>query len=175
MDNRTSRNLKEYKEVIKVEISVNDIADELLSKMNPENNGNELIVETLIDNLRHSPEGLGQLYNSLYGRATNIDFKVGDIVECSRQTYAYRTEKDINSNKTSYDELGVVKILEVDMAATEKVRVEYHVYNNQGVPLKQEMWVKHTTLNHTSKDMPVLKVIESRPKESDKPAPKAIE
>ena len=72
--------MKKYNQIIKVEVSIDAIAEQLLSTMKEEFAHRVLITETIIDTALSS-NTMSNLYNALGGFATVVDFKEGDKVK----------------------------------------------------------------------------------------------
>jgi len=121
--------MKKFNQSIKVEVEVDAIAEQLLSTINPEFKHREQVVESIIGNAIREKSMTTQIYNSLNGFSNEINFKVGDIVKCSRGLY----DQDKKGN--------ICRVIDVNIYNHyDKLRVEY--YNSKGE--LNEQWVSHS-------------------------------
>jgi len=145
--------MKNYNEVIKVEVSVNNIANQLLGTMESDNKHRESITETIISSLLEADNhGLSHLYNSLNGYSNDIEFNVGDEVICSSETYQYvgdtpKTDDDGNVGVTTwkrqYSAIGACEVIDVNINKDNKVKVRFTVLDRDGKEETITNWVSH--------------------------------
>ena len=102
--------LKKFNTVIKVEVSVDSIAEQLLSFMKPEEKHKELVTETIIGTLLHENR-VGILYNALNGYTNEINFKEGDKIICTEIVNDYLID---NTTKT-YRKIGPCTVKEKNL------------------------------------------------------------
>ena len=132
--------MKVFNKTIKVEVSVDAIANQLLQQIVDNNPHREMIVETIIQTAINN-DTLNYLYNSLNGYTNEINFNIGDFVECTEHVYQY-----IESEQ-KYISIGNCTIVEIDIYRNNKVRVEYDKYKKDGNIGRESSWVSHTSLN----------------------------
>ena len=131
IENAKVRELKKFNQSIQITIEVDQIAKMLLSKMGADATHKELIVETVIGSMMHSPKGLTPLYNSLNGWENELDFQEGQEVMvkyrdlcCPWAHEAYRIDK--------YDMLVKCKIGSIDVFRGREIELEYIYLNEEG-------------------------------------------
>jgi len=149
--------MKKFNKVITVEVSVDNIANQLLATINTEEKHRELIAEAIMGTLVNQ-EKVASLYNALNGYTNDIDFKVGDVVECTTKVYLYKEKKqkvddagavvsDSNDQvkyTQEYEAMGEATVVEVDIYRDDKVRLEYNCKTSDGKDSMTTRWVRHT-------------------------------
>jgi len=142
--------MKNFNQVITVEVSVNSIANLLLDSMSPEFKHRENVVESVISRMLNDGS-LSYLYNSLNGYSSAIDFQVGDVVSSINgfRAYAYWTQESIDSDNTVHSSVYEGRIVEINEFANKKIRLEYTVPNKKGGFDTNTQWVSHTDWNRT--------------------------
>jgi hypothetical protein len=133
--------MKKFNKTIKVEVSVDSIAEQLLSNFHEDFKHREMVAETIIGNALEGGKRimLSQIYNSLNGYTNGVDFKVGDHVICSHEQYLY--DEKGNRNHRAIGECGV---LEIDVYREDKVKVGFQSINSKGTEQTDYSWVHHT-------------------------------
>lgn len=141
--------MKNFNEVITVEISVDSIANMLLEQINPEFKHRELLVESVVGRaLSKDKATLGLLYNSLNGHKSEIDFTVGDIVKPSDlRVYGFWTPESITKKDTVYGVIEEATVIQIDVYADDKLLIAFDVPKSDGTTRKETKWVRHTTCN----------------------------
>ena len=146
------KQLKKYNEAIKVEVEVDVIADDLLSKMDKEFPHAHMLVDTIMGHamMDGSKTMLKQIWTNLAGYTNEIDFTVGQDVTCSSTVYKYYKvdgeEGDMPKYDSKYEEIGACYIKEIDVYRVDKVKVVYHATNSKGITEEQTKWVSHRNL-----------------------------
>lgn len=135
--------MKKFNQVITVEVSVDSIAEQLLKTMNPEFQHAEMLTEAIIGTALDKGT-VGYIYNSLNGYTNDIDFKVGDVITCTEQTYGYVPDSEDN---TTYTEkrmpIGECKVIEINVYRDDKLLVEFSKRNSKGEFTTKQTWVYH--------------------------------
>jgi hypothetical protein len=135
--------MKKFNKVIQVEVSLDTIAQNLLSTMNEAFPHRELVVENIIGS--SDAHQLSLLYNSLNGYTNEIDFNVGDIIKPTNVTsYGYWTEEDVNAGSTSCKAIEEAEIIEINIYAPEKLRIKYVTPRKDGTMNVNKTWIRHT-------------------------------
>ena len=80
--------MKQFNQVITVEVSVDSIAQQLLKTFSSEFKHADALAETIVSTSLDKGT-ISFLYNSLNGYSNDINFKVGDMITCSESTYGY--------------------------------------------------------------------------------------
>jgi hypothetical protein len=131
--------MKSFNKVIQVEVSVDTIAHNLLETMHDSFPHREMVVEAIIGSA--SNHQLGLLYNSLNGYTNDINFKVGDmIVPKDIKAYGYW---DGVVQSESYRSILEAKIIEIDIYAQDKIKIEYAIPNSKGEFKPATKWISH--------------------------------
>jgi len=138
-----SNNMKKFNQTITIEIEVDNIANQLLEKMNPEFKHREPVVEAIIGTALNSRDNtLSHIFNALSGHLPEINYKVGDIVDCTSETYMYLTEESRQSGDSQRAKLGKSKVIEINPFSSTPLLVEYDYYRKDGTVKKDTSWVK---------------------------------
>jgi hypothetical protein len=148
--------MKNFNQVISVQVSVNSIANQLLDSMSADFKHRELVTESIIGRMLNDGS-LSYLYNSLNGYPTTIDFKIGDEVGSvdGLRTYGYWTEESVEKNNSC---LGYVKngtVIEINEYSDKKIKIQFQTPNNKGGFDTSSQWVNHLDWNKMTTE-PVL-------------------
>ncbi len=141
--------MKKFNQSIKIEVSVDSIAQQLLSNFQPDFKHAELVTEALIGRmLTADMPALSHLYNSLNGFTNDINFIVGEIVNVEDFTaYGYWnevTEEEKTVLKPDYKAVTKVTIIKIDKYADKSLLIEFSVPNKSGEFETKTEWVRHT-------------------------------
>jgi len=133
--------LIQFNETIQVELDLNQVTDMLVQVFDPAFKHIPLVANAIMGNLSKNPRTVGDLYHALLGFSNEIDFVVGDIVECN-ETYYYEGD---------YVPYGRCKVIDIDLYSDHKLRVEYERKRKdkeEGIKVENSTsWVRHTTCN----------------------------
>ncbi len=142
--------MQKFNQVITIEVSVDSIAQQLLSNLNPDFKHRELVVESLIGRmLTADKSGISHLYNSLNGFTDDINFQVGEtIVPENLSCYGYWETDTEGNRKRSDKNIPYAQIKSIDKYADRKIEIEFTVPNSNGVHESRTQWIHHT---HCSK------------------------
>lgn len=138
--------MKKFNKVISIEVSVDNIANQLLATWAGSSFPHaEMLAETIIGTaLNNSTVNL--IYNNLNGYTNNIDFKPGDMVISSEQVYAYVQRED-GEYTQKYVPIGECVIIRIDEYRTsDKVQIQYNGSDSKGNLKSYEKWVSHLSL-----------------------------
>jgi hypothetical protein len=136
--------MKTFNRVIQVEVSIDTIAQNLLSTMVDSNPHREMVVEAIIGSA--SNHQLGLLYNSLNGYTNDINFKVGDmIVPKDIKVYGFWDGAD---SAESYRAILEAKIVEINVYSQDKIKIEYAYPTNKGTFSTTTKWISHIGCEH---------------------------
>lgn len=147
MENK-KRTLKKFNKTIRVEVSLDSIAQKLFDSLKDDVN-KHLITEQIIGVL-DNVDRIDSLYNALNGVIPTIDFSVGDPVLCEEK---YHNGKE----RVTIGEATVVEIDE--FARNSNVKVQYSAIklNSEGEPMKSPQerfeWVNSKYLTHIDYDV----------------------
>lgn len=145
--------MKKFDQVITVEVSVNSIAEHLLSVIDPQFKHADMLAESIIGTSLEKGT-LGYLYNSLNGYGNDINFKKGDKVICTETTLTH-IPKD-GALVQEWVKIGECEVDEVDIYRSDKLKVRYNKVNKQGESYIDDKWVDH---NRCQMIPPVLEEI----------------
>jgi hypothetical protein len=144
--------MKKFNKVITIEVSVDSIADKLLSTFDANFAHRDMLTETLIATAMDK-NTIGYLYNSLNGYTNDVDFEVGQTVECTENVYQYKeVEQPISTDPNvvvpiEYKEdllpLGTCVITEINPYTKDKLKVKAMVRNSKGELVEKNTWVNH--------------------------------
>lgn len=141
--------MKKFNRIIKAEVSVDYIANMLLSTLKEDNPHRELIAETIVGNMLKANK-LHTLLGPMIGYKEEINFKVGDKLVCTASVYDYAGQAYNSKNGRNSRPLGFVVVKSIDEYADEPITVEYDYYEraNENGPniVKKEAQVKLTDL-----------------------------
>lgn len=137
--------MKKFNKTISVQVSVDSIANQLLGNINPAFAHADLLAETIIGTSLNKGT-LNLLYNSLNGYTNEIDFHIGQVVDCDQMVWNCSPVEEA-SGETSWKHvrqpMGTCTVVEIDLYADKKLRVEYPEINEKGVMRMETEWVNH--------------------------------
>ena len=143
--------MKKFNKNIKIEVSVDMIAEQFLATINAEEKHRELIAEAVIGNLE-SKNRLGGLYNALNGFNPTINFAVGDVVIPEDiSAYGYWTPKSIEEKNSCYQKIAEAKVISIDEYADKTLLIEFPVPKKNGSMTMQQERVNHTNCSKIPK------------------------
>ena len=131
--------MKKFNKTISIEVSVDSIADNFLSQLNPDFKHKELLAEAVIGSALEKGN-LGFIYNALNGYNNEINFQIGDKIICTSNAYIWNQEKQ----KSEYTKIGECVVREVNVYSSSKLKVEYSYINKEGELITDIDWVNHT-------------------------------
>ena len=140
--------MKKFNKIITVEVSVDSIAEQLLSTMSPDFKHKELVVEAIIGT-GVDKGTLSYVYNALNGFSPEIDFKVGDAIVTGQTEYMYKTEESRTTRNSKPAAMEDCIVVGIDLYSPTKLNVEYTYYNQDGTTKRSTTWLKHTVCNKT--------------------------
>lgn len=120
--------MQKFNEEIKISISVDMIAERLVAMFNQEEKHAEIVVETIIGCARHYPKALSMIYNSMNGFTGDINFEIGDIIDCKSKTNIRRNPNE----DESYQEIGLCEVIGIDRYASEEINIKWTSFNTDG-------------------------------------------
>jgi hypothetical protein len=115
--------MKKFNHVISIQVSVDSIASKLLGMMKEDEKHAELVVEGIVGTLMHK-ERLSPLYNAMSGHTSEVNFEIGDMIDCTDTVFDRKNDKDSSSRRT----LGTVKVIGIDIYRDNPITVEYLEY-----------------------------------------------
>lgn len=138
--------MKQFNQVITVEVSVDSIAQQLLSTFNADFKHADMLAETIVSTSLDKGT-ISFLYNSLNGYSNDINFKVGDMITCSESTYGYVPNEPDETGVVTYTEkripIGDCTVVEVNLYRNNKLCVEFSKRNSKGEHVSNQQWVDH--------------------------------
>ena len=142
--------MRSFKDNYTVEISVDSIAQKLLSLMKDNNTPYvERVVESIIGTALDT-DRLGTIYHTLMGLSLDIDLEIGEHVLCSHVTYMYKTPESREKKDSQRSELGLCQVVDINPYKKDQVLVEYDYYNVNGDVIKTTMWVRYNECKRTA-------------------------
>ena len=145
--------MKKFDKVITVEVSLDSIAHNMLSKMDKSVINASEIVETILETI--PLEKVQYLYNALNGFSNEINVKVGELFYCNHLVYHpnHPTVKS-EGRKDCYMPVGNCVVTDVNLYSNDKVQIECDFWNRNGMQ-KERFWVRHQSLETFRNDEPV--------------------
>ena len=149
--------MKKFDKSIMVEISLDSVAHNLLSKMDKSVIA-DTIVETIIETI--PLEKIQYLYNVLNGFSNEINIKIGDMFYCNHLLYhPYHPVVKNENRKDHYMPVGNCIVTDVNLYSSEKVQIECDFWTKNGVQ-KERFWVRHQSLEVYREEEPNYEKIE---------------
>lgn len=153
--------MRKFNQVITIEVSVDAIAEQLLSAMKDDYKHKELVTESIIGS-SFSAGKLGFVYNALNGYTNEIDFKVGDVIYCKDDYYTYNeivngVPERLGGGKRI--DIGIAEVIDVNEYADKKLQIRYIVLTHNRTGFSYEyniVWVKHTECQKLADAMPSI-------------------
>lgn len=144
--------MKKFNKEITVSVSVDSIAEHLLGTFAEDSKHREMIAETIVGTLLEN-DRLNDLYNSLNGYTNEINFEVGDEVECTEKQWQYKT---VHCTDTTSLLMQNVVVTEINpFARRNKLKVSYTTRKKESEQTEQrEVWVKHTSCDKITIEAP---------------------
>lgn len=143
-----SQQLPPFNKEIQILIPVNEIYQELLKEFPEDYKHREIVAHAIIGTAEVNG-GLGYIFSALRGHMPNINFAVGDMVECTarerRRRWNDGTEESPNFKHEDV-EVGLCEVVEINFYAPKKVKVKFiqdvHTYGNAPTKTAEvEEWV----------------------------------
>lgn len=136
--------MRKFNQTISIEIQVDAIANQLLESINPQFKHREPVVEAIIGTALNNKnsQALSYIYNAMAGHLPEINYKVGDIINCTAETYMYLTEESRLKQDSQRAPLGKSKVIEINPFSNTPLLVEYDYHRQDGSVKKDTSWVK---------------------------------
>jgi hypothetical protein len=134
--------MRKFNQIISVAFAVDAVTTMLLEKIDKSFPHRELLVETIITPLILTGNDsdmirLGNIMSAMFGHKAELDFVVGQVVECSEKVYK-------NNERVM---IGRAVVLKVEpLKDRNHIQVEYTYLNNKGVEESGTQWVSKESL-----------------------------
>lgn len=146
--------MKKFNKTISIEVSLDAIANQLLSTISDGFAHRELIVETIIGTA-HENGSLGAIYSALSGYKTELDFEIGQEVavsDVSVYSYVSVPTSDTNPEKIFKEQrvpvlLATVREINLYKSNGDCVMIEYAFTKRDGSQSTAKLWVDHSKLS----------------------------
>ena len=147
-------NLYPFKDVIKIEVEVNDIYKKLVETFPEDYKHKEILSHAIIGSCQQYGK-LAYIYNALAGFTNDVDFKIGDKVDCTekkRQMWEEETEpmmpgdtsKPTQKWKSKDEPIGECEVVEIDLYSGNKLKVKFMECKWKSNEMTEvEKWVDH--------------------------------
>lgn len=120
---------------IQIEVSINSIFDKMIQALDPQNSvGNFNLAHAIIGSAVESGK-IHYIYNALHGFNNDIEFEIGDIIECSQEeAYEWYNKNEGKSDgeivypvemKSRQVKIGRCKVVGINIYAQSKLTVEW--------------------------------------------------
>lgn len=136
--------MQKFNVFISVEVSVDKIAQKLLGTFPEGYQHAELLTETIIGTALDKGT-IGYIHNALNGYNNDIDFKVGDVIECTKEVAQFLIEDGSDDRKRKWVKMGTAKVVDINLYTTDKLEVEYAYIAQNGEQSQEKVWVNHKT------------------------------
>lgn len=133
--------MKKFNQTITIEVSVDSIAQKLLGSFNADFAHKDILAEAIIGAAVNN-HTLGYVYNALNGFTNDIDFTVGQTVDChsDRYNYEFGDDEQYHQKRVPY---GIVTIVEIDLYSSKKLKVEFNSTDSRGRVTTEQAWIDH--------------------------------
>lgn len=143
--------MKRFNEVIKVEVSIDAIADKLLNEFAEDYKHKEIVTEAIIGNMMRNTNQISQLFNALNGYTNDVDFEVGDEIICEDNYWGYVIEEGSDEPVQRHIPVGECFVKEIDLyRGNDKILVEFTALDREGVTKTRKEWVNHMKCSRVS-------------------------
>ena len=163
-----SNNLPPFNQVIKIEVEVQSIYEKLLSTFPEDYKHKEMLAHAIIGSSEHNG-GLNYVYNALNGFTNDVNFKVGDFVDCTEKNRVVwydsikEDENGLQINSGISDELvtpkwksknvmiGKCRVIDINLYRSDKIMVEFvgsSLYRREEGETTKAEWVNQKTCEY---------------------------
>lgn len=130
--------MKKFNKVIKVEVSVDEIAVRVLDTMSDMFPHRELLVESMFATA--TDHQIGLMFNALNGYLPNINFEIGQMIAPNNlEEYGNWQGPD---NARTQELVQEAEIVNIDLYAIKKLQIKYMVPSKEGYDTMTK-WVSH--------------------------------
>lgn len=142
--NQKASNLPVFNQTISIEVFVDDIHKKLMGTFPEDYKHKEILSHAIIGGaVEHG--GLSFIYNALNGYTNDVDFTVGDIVDCKSQE---RRKYTPSTTETKADwqwiPIGSCEVIEINMYKQTKLLVRFTHDSHDGTRKEEKtVWVDH--------------------------------
>lgn len=152
-----------FNRTIEISIEVDAIYEKLVSLFPEDYKHRDVLAHAMVG-VALNNGGLSYIYNPMFGFTNDIDFLVGDEVICEDKAYKSYDSlvEDEHGNSTGlvreenhkpvwkerYTEIGLCKVIEINLYSPSKLKVEYHDGKKA-----QNSWVDHKKCTRLPKEV----------------------
>lgn len=135
--------MKEFNEVIKIEVPVDAIASKLRAMFKEDEKHADLVTEGLIGRmLAFDKSGLSRLYNKMNGHVDVINFKVGEVIKpIDFSRYGYWDADSVVKQNSKYGSPATAEIIEINEYSNYPIRIKFDVPSRKGIMNSETDWV----------------------------------
>lgn len=135
-----------FNQTISIEVDVDTIHQKLMGTFPEDYKHKEILSHAIVGSaMEHG--GIGFIYNALNGYTNDVDFGIGEVVECtSKDRIVYTPSTPEKKANWEYAPIGQCTIVAINIYNTRKLRVEFisDKRDGSGTEVKRE-WVDHKT------------------------------
>lgn len=137
--------MKQFNQVISIEVSVDSIANNLLSQFKEDFKHKELVTEAIIGRALAVDNGmLSTVFNALNGFDGSINFQIGDVVRPKElYAYGYWTPESIEKGSSVHAYIESAKVVDINLYSDKKLKLEYSVPQKDGKFKTETEWYSH--------------------------------
>ena len=134
--------MRKFNQTISIEVEVDSIANQLLNTINPEFKHREPMVEAIIGTALLNSESLSHIYNAMNGYLPELNYKIGDVLNCTATTYMYVSEQSRIKQDSERAPLGRVTVIDINPYSKSPLLVEFDYHRIDGTVRRDTAWVK---------------------------------
>lgn len=143
--NQTESKLPVFNRTISIEVDVDDIHKKLMGTF-PEDYKHKEILSHAIVGSAMEYGGIGFIYNALNGYTNDVDFGIGEVVNCtSKDKREYIPSTPETKANRIMKEVGNCEIVDINLYKTNKLCVKFMQDDYEGQPEEVTRWVDHKT------------------------------
>lgn len=147
--NQTVSKLPVFNKTISIEVDVDDIHKKLMGTFPEDYKHKEMLSHAIVGSaMEHG--GIGFIYNALNGYTNDVDFGIGEVINCTskdRREYTPSVEEPLAKARRDMKEIGACEIVAINLYSRNKILVKYQ--QDAAFPFggaeEVTAWVDHKT------------------------------
>lgn len=134
-----------FNQTISIEVDVDSIHQKLMETFPEDYKHKEILSHAIVGSaMEHG--GIGFIYNAMNGYTNDVDFKVGELVNCTSQVKReYIPSTPETKANRIMKEVGNCEIVDINLYKTDKLCVKFMQHNYEGQSEEVTRWVNHKT------------------------------
>ena len=147
--NQKESKLPVFNKTISIEVDVDDIHKKLMETFPEDYKHKEILSHAIVGSaMEHG--GIGFIYNALNGYTNDVDFAIGEVVDCTskhRREYVPSIDEPATKARRDMKEIGACEIVAINLYSRNKILVKYQ--QDAAFPFggaeEVTAWVDHKT------------------------------